>query len=364
MPIDWRMFEAPDVGKNAMDAFREGEKIGRELRVRKAMGAFAANPDDPEPINALIALGEPEKALSLHNLQAKRAEATRDNQYRGAQARYFGGGNALAAAANPTSQTMQPDAPNALAGFASPRPAPVPGFKQGVDLSPGQTVETLATQVGNLEPEQPHPLGQPQSPEDSAFMEMLSIDPKRAFETKSAMRDEAVKRLGVTSDAYDFAISHLANVQDDAGYQTVLGEMDTRLKPLGVDIRTLAPPQFPGPQGVRALLMKALGAKDQLAAIVSRDRLETYRADIDADNKRADLNTRSLIDTRQGNLKETRRFHGDTIETRKRGQDISAATSRRGQDSRGGGKTARPTATGPDGKSKVEWDGKAWIPLK
>lgn len=356
MPINWELLKMPDVGKNAMDAFEQGRKIGQELRVRKAMGAFAANPDNPEPINALIALGEPEKALSLHNLQAKRAEAARDNQYRGAQARYFGGGNALASAGGPAAAPIQPGAPNALAGFVPGLGGQGAGTGPGASASPGQA--SRPPQAVNPQPEQPHPLGQPQSPEDSAFMEMLRIDPKRAFETKSAMRDEAVKRLGVTSDAYDFAISHLANVQDDTSYQTVLAEMDNRLRPLGVDIRTLAPPTFPGPQGVRRLLMSALDAKDQLAAIVSRDRLEAYRADIDADNKRADLNTRSLIDTRQGNLKENRRFHDATIDTRRRGQDIGATTPR------GGGKTARPTATGPDGKTKVEWDGKAWVPVK
>lgn len=356
----------PDIAGNAMKAFEEGQKIGREARVRKAMGAFAANPDDPEPINALIALGEPDKALALHSLHAKRTEAARNKQYLGAQARYFGGGNALATAGGSAPAAMPLDAPNALAGFAAPAAsAAASTLKPGLNTQPAQPAQPSQAQPDNRQPEQQNPLGQPQSPEDEAFLEMLRIDPKRAFETRSAMRDEAVKRLALTSDAYDFAISHLANVQDDAGYQSVLAEMDARVRPLGVDIRTLAPPRFPGPQGVRALLMKALGAKDQLAAIVSRDRLEAYRADLDADNERADRNTDSLIDTRQGHLKETRRYHEATTATQRRGQDIRSADTKRGQDTRRSGRKggAQVTATGPDGK-KVVWNGKAWVPLK
>lgn len=367
MPINWELLKVPDIGKNTIEAFREGRKI-------RALRDFNANPDSQEPINALIELGETQQALSLHNLQSKRAEAARESQYRGAQARFFGDGtaNALAYAGNPA--PVPPSGQrNALAAFADPAPR----FKQGLDLSPGQTPQSLATQVGNLEPEQqPHPLGQPQSPEDQAFMEMLRIDPKQALSMRSAMRDEAVKRLAVSNDANDYAISQLANVQDDQAYQTVLAEMDARLKPLGVDIRTVAPPQYPGPNGVRALLMKALGAKDQLAAIVSKDRLDAYVADLDADNTRADRNTDSLIDTRQAGVAETRRYHEAATATQRRGQDIRStdtrrgqdirsADTKRGQDTRGSGRKggAQVTATGPDGK-KVLWNGKAWVPFK
>jgi hypothetical protein len=328
MPVNWENFKTPDVAGNVMKAFEEGRRLGQERRVRNALADFEKDPTSPVPINALISLGEPQKALALYELQTKREAAGRDASYRAAQGRYFtndGQFNALAPqAAQPTRAAIAP---------------------------------------GNAPEPQQHPLGVPQSEADSAFLEMLKNDPKRAFETRGAMRDEAIKRLKVTSDAYDMAISQLANVRDDAGYQELLGAMHQRFAPIGVDIRSMVPPRFPGPQGVRSLLMTAVGAKDQLHAIVERDRLNAYVADIDSDNTRADRNTDSLISSRSGHLGEARRYHDATIKVRERGQDLGASTARRGQDMRGKGRTAAPTATGPNGQ-KVQWNGKAWVPIK
>lgn len=184
-------------------------------------------------------------------------------------------------------------------------------------------------------------------PADDEFARMVEIDPIAAMKIKSTRRDEALERLKAVDGAYDIAIQHLGSVADDNGYQRVLGAVSSRLEPLGVDIRSMVPPTYPGPDGIRQLLQSAMDAKDQLAAIHRSDKLEADIADDQADNTRADRVAGNLITTRNRNA--------STSERR------ASAAERRGNIRPGGAK--RPTATGPNGE-KVQWNGKAWVPAK
>lgn len=184
-------------------------------------------------------------------------------------------------------------------------------------------------------------------PADAEFTRMLEIDPVGAMKIKSTLRDQALERIKGVDDAYGFAIQHLGSVTDEAGYQRVLQSVASRLDPLGVDIRSMVPANYPGPDGVRQLLQSAMDAKDQLAALQRGDRLEADIADDQADNARADRATANLIATRNRNAATSERR--------------ATAAERRGKNRPGGAK--RPTATGPNGE-KVQWNGKAWVPVK
>lgn len=184
-------------------------------------------------------------------------------------------------------------------------------------------------------------------PADAEFTRMLEIDPVGAMKIKSTLRDQALERIKGVDDAYGFAIQHLGSVTDEAGYQRVLGSVANRLAPLGIDIRSMVPANYPGPEGVRQLLQSAMDAKDQLAALHRSDRLEADIEDDNEDNARADRVADNLITTRNRNAATSERR--------------ASVAERRGNSRPGGSK--RPTATGPNG-AKVEWNGKAWVPVK
>jgi hypothetical protein len=260
-----------------MDAFERGQKQRKEEQVQKALEAFAKDPASAVPINALIAAGDPRTAIAMRDYQSKEEDRGREAKFRDAQTRYFG--------AVP--------APNALLGNSG-TPAPQGGL--GGFGAPAATGPVAGpSPVGLGQGAAPNPLPPPANDADSAFTEMMRIDPKRALEMRGTRRDETVKALKAADDAYDLAIGRLSNVRDDAGYQALLGEMDASLRAVGVDIRSMVPPNYPGPEGTRQLLMMALDAKDQLHAMIERDKLHAYVADIGADNARADRNTDSLI---------------------------------------------------------------------
>ncbi|MCC6479475.1 MAG: hypothetical protein IT552_09725 [Sphingomonadaceae bacterium] len=182
---------------------------------------------------------------------------------------------------------------------------------------------------------------------DAEFLRMVEIDPMAAMKIKSAKRDEAFDRLKSVDGAYDIAIQHLGSVTDEAGYQAVLGAVESRLQPLGLDIRSMVPPNYPGPDGVRQLLQSAMTAKEQLAALHRSDRLEADMEDDKADNARADRVADNLISTRTRNA--------STAERR------ATVSERRGSGGRGG--ASRPTATGPNGQ-KIQWNGRNWVDEK
>ncbi len=186
---------------------------------------------------------------------------------------------------------------------------------------------------------------------DAEFARLVEIDPMAAMKIKSVKRDEALERLKGVDAAYDIAIQHLGSVADDAGYQSVLGAVEARLQPLGVDIRSMVPPTYPGPDGVRQLLQSAMDAKSQIAALHRADRLQADIADDKADNARADRVA--------GNLMETRNRNASTAERR---ATVSERRASSGGKSRPGG-VKRPTATGPNGQ-KIQWNGKAWVDEK
>lgn len=199
---------------------------------------------------------------------------------------------------------------------------------------------------------------------NAAFMEMVKIDPMQAMKIDSEMRDAMLDRLEDADKAYRLAVARLPNVRDDASYQRVLNDVDAILKPMGMDIRESVPATYPGPEGTRQLLMQAMDAQQQLAAMDRRFSAEAVIADREADNARADRNTDSLIADRSERTGIARERVGISAA---REQRISAGGGGRGGKGGGGkGAKVRPgeaVAKGPNGQRLVVRGGK-WVPAQ
>lgn len=359
--IDWSLGRMPDVGRNALLAFETGARIGTQAREaqdkrdqRKAVKAALDNPDDAEALKAVMAFN-PELGMKLE-------ARGRDNSFRAAATDYVAPQaappprNALATMIDATPPNASPvpmnglnsPAPNALAAFAQPQgawPSPdqapaLPDSRQG---QPAQPSDPILTHVGK-----------PASREDALFLRMFRADPKRALEMESAMRDRVVDRLKDEHDAYGLGVSMLTGA-DEASWPARRAEVIRRLAPLNLNLEAALPEQFPGEDGLREILMQGMNVKEQIAALINADKADAYVDNIDADNERADRNTDSLIEDRDARRAETRRYHDGSLDERR--------ASRRGRNRGRGGRQARPTATGPNGE-KVEWNGKAWVPVQ
>ena len=215
------------LGQGVQQAFQSGREMAKQQQQHNALSAYAANPNDPATRNALLPLA-PELVMRLDDSRRKETEFQDGRKFNQAAVRYHG---------------------------------------------KGQSAE-----------------GQPKlSERDQAFHDMMQIDPAKAMKIDSDARTQALDRLKAVDDGYDLAIARLGAVGDEDTYQATLRDVSARFQPLGIDISTMVPPTYPGPDGIRKLLQSAMGAKEQLAALDRRDRLDADIEDDETDNDRADL---------------------------------------------------------------------------
>lgn len=267
------------MGQNALASFTQGQKFGKEVATQNALAAYAAKPS-PETVNALFPLN-PELALKLQ-------ENERQTRFGEAAARYMGRGQTPGIGDGiPGNKRM--DGSTVL----DPVLSPGGGIGGGRDNAPDPNPDFRV-------------LGAPTSDADAAFLEMLKQDPKAAFKIDSEMRDKAADRLKLQRDAYGMAVSRLAGVKDQASYDAALTEVQQQVEPLGVNVTDHLPAQFPGVDALRDLRLRALDAKDQLNFFLQE-------SNIDADNKRQDRNTESLISDRTERRNDQRRYNEDRI---------------------------------------------------
>jgi hypothetical protein len=300
--IDWSLLRTPNVGEAFATGWETGKRERRERDIRGALSAFATNPDDPAATSALMTL-DPATGMRAAEYQQQRAERARDQRYRSALGSYL-----KADVSSPGRQPGVAPVPNALAGFVAPADAEIDQFMPGL---PGAPVGARPAPVSALSGVLPAALtspsvGAPMSPQDgapadimpehgealatldSAYREMLEADPVKAAEFRKQQYADLKSRLDTTSEAYGFVVSRLANVTDDAGYQQVLAGAERMFGRLGINVREFAPPTYPGPQGVRSLLMSAMDAQRQVIAIDRRAKLDWDIRDDEVDNARSD----------------------------------------------------------------------------
>ncbi len=363
--IDWSLLRTPDIGGNTMRAFEQGQKMGDELRRRKAIKRFASDPENPEAVNALMEVS-PDLGFKAADYQREQAKAKREQEYGSALGDYVtsGGGGALLGVGGSQPSQAAPNALSAFRGLDSNAPRP-PGQNalaaftatQGAWPSPDQAPQLPDSRQESSEPDPDLAiLGAPKTGADRAFLRMIKADPMKALKLRSELRDNFVQTLKDTREVYRLGIERLSLANDEPTYQAVLAELQPMTDAIGGNLLDHVPRNYPGPEGIQELLTKALDAKEQVTAFMQQTNIED-------DNERADRNTDSLIQDRTARRGEARRNNDLRDRTTRRGQDTRAATQQRGQDRRGSGGRgkAMPTATGPNGE-KVQWNGKDWVP--
>lgn len=244
---NWQILQPVDVGAKIQEGLALGEKQREKREVRNALAQYAAAPSDAAPINALMRYA-PEMAIRLRDEQRKEQTYQDGQKFNQAVAGYYGAPQGSQAA--PSSMQSPQDEPAKL------------------------------------------------SPRDQAFHKMMAIDPVRAMKIDSDARNLVVEKLKGLDDVYDLAISRLGGATDENSYQVMLNELGERFKPYGYDVRSIAPANYPGPEGIRSLLQTTLDAKEQLAALDRRERQQWDREDDTIDNTRADREASSRIESR------------------------------------------------------------------
>lgn len=380
-----------------MELGERARKAQDERELRKALAAFSANPDDPAAVQEVFARN-PELGMKLSEYADKRAFNSAMGEYLapgGQPNELLGLGRGSQTL--PTAPAPQGQAPvNALGAGVLPPVRQGASFEEAfAPLAPGSQPAsgaagmpsqsqaapgTLPEHMGGApQPRGPGAapaaqepdlsfLGEPQNGRDRAFLQMVKRDAVKAIKIRSTMRDDFMDRVEAEADFYSAAVNELSRMGDESGWQAALRRLAPMAQALGTDLLAAVPPTYPGPDAVEQLLQSALPVKERLDYLLRE-------ANVEADNERADRNTDSLIDTREAQTAEQRRYNDRRIDTSRRGQDLTDSRGRRGQDltdsrvrsgagrkGKSGG-SSRPTATDAKG-NKVEWNGKAWVPAK
>lgn len=316
---------AAAVGQTVMTAFEKGQAVGDKMALRGALADFTANPDDRNAL-AEVMRRDPTMGMKLAEYQEKR-------EYRGALADYVAGNPLLGGSPRKTppalpqsNRTMAPDGD----ALAMPALAPVP-------LGAGAQPQPQAAAPG---PDLAF-LGEPQDGRDKAFLRMLQSDPIKALKIQSTLRENFIGRLEAERDFYGHAIDTVSQTADEPSWQAAMQRLAPMAEAIGADLFAHVPKTYPGPEGVKALMEKALPVKERLDYFMRE-------ANIDADNERADRNTDSVIENREERLEETKRVNTGRLTNQRRGQDVASRDRKRGQDLRGSSRQNIVTVKTPE----------------
>lgn len=83
MPVNWGLGVMPDVGGNALNAFKQGQQERQQADARNALAAYATNPDDEQALNAL-APHQPQLVIQRKQEMAAAKKADGEKQLIGA----------------------------------------------------------------------------------------------------------------------------------------------------------------------------------------------------------------------------------------------------------------------------------------
>lgn len=267
-------------------------------------------------------------------------------------------GTGYTAAADPTAIGGGFGAESGVTGQYPPGAAPGADPAAAGVLSPGGAPQNASAPITS----RPLPADASMAQRNAYFLKMLEADPIQAMKVDSEYRDQALDRLEDVNKGYQLAVARLPNVQDDAGYQRVLNEVDGLLAPLGVNIRESVPATYPGPEGTRQLLMQAMDAQQQLAAMDRRFSAEAAVADDAADNARADRDTDSKIADRADRTGIARERVGISARREQRMGAGGGGGGRKPTKSKGGGVV--PTAVNPKTGERLELRNGKWVTAK
>lgn len=326
--INWGLARS-NVFENALTQGLQLGRVMREAQDRKELrAALSVIATDPENQRALSEVFQRDPALG-----ARLMDRADDAAFRRDTGEYVGGNHLLGFG----SPSPVPSQPNALLGLtasqpvaaatnppdATPAVSPGAGFDQA--FAPYAEPRSAETPQEQQAPEVDlSALGEPQDGRDRAFLRMMRRDPIKAIKIKSVLRDNFVDQLQAERDAYSFGIEVLSRATDQPSWQQALQQVAPRFQAIGADLLSVVPTAFPGEEGVRQLMGRALPIKERLDLFLRE-------ANIEADNARADRNTDSMIATRERRAAEYERNNRARLETTRRGQDMTDKRVREGR---------------------------------
>ena len=206
----------------------------------------------------------------------------------------------------------------------------------------------------------------------SAWERYARADPGGAIDYSKHLASLDKSQFEMTQHLSNEGFKIIAGVHDQASYDQAKQRAVALYGQYGMNLEHLNLPDQYTPELGRDLQMQAMNTHSQVEVAARQKKLEWDEEDDRLDNSRADRNTDSLITDRTsreartgrntdsmiadraGRRTETRRYHDQPRPTRQTAGGRSPDLTR---------PTARPTATGPNGE-KVEYDGKAWVPIK
>lgn len=334
MNIDWALLgPQADISGAFQQGFATGEATKRKRAQESALAGYFAG--DKSAVQRLGAV-DPGAALSLMRADRETADYEREGQARNALGDFFAARNrkgppspALAAPvagsvlAGVAPSTLPP-ATSELAGFgplqARSLVSPTDG-RMLIGGTPGDGAQGMPSMQGAA-------LGGAamDDDEDEALMRLARANPEAAFkvQTEGLRTDKA--RFEVAEARLDVIGRLAGSAVDQASYTAAL----RRGAAMGVDVSSL-PEQFDA-AAVRSIQLQALDGKEQLAAARADRQLNWNMEDDELDNARDDRNVTSQVETREGQLANTRRGQDISAGTAERGQNLSDARGRRGQD--------------------------------
>jgi hypothetical protein len=226
--------------------------------------------------------------------------------------------------------------------------------------------------------------------EDALNLVMRFGEDQRARQ-KSTM-DLSAGKLKMFRDANRGVAEATSGATDQLSWDAAMNRADGLYGQFGIDVRSQFPAEYPGPEGIRRIMMNAMEIDDQLSAMDRREKLDWDMEDDRLDNDRADRNTTSLIGKRNQPPAPRREgaprpvtqsgVMGGILKKVADGVPLSKGEEQlygrwrdgggRGGGRQGGGAPATgkttyqvgQTATDPKTGKKVSWNGKGWVPAR
>lgn len=258
-----------------------------------------------------------------------------------------------------------PDAPGMVtaADYRQGPTNPLPSF-----MTPGINPEA-SVQPQDILRAEGMPNAKPNGP--SPWEQYVRYDPQGALDLRATTQDWQGDQFKMARDLNEGVLQILGGVYDQASYERGKNKARALYGRHGVNLQDFQLPDEYSPELIRSLQMEAMDTRHQLDTVRRERKLEWDIEDDQLDNERMDRNTDSLIETREDRLAEYERNNRERSGIQRRGQDMNDRRGRRGQDMRdsraatgsSSRASSRPTATDANG-NKVEWNGKAWVPVK
>jgi hypothetical protein len=362
--INWNILaNAPDPGEGFAKGIQSGLALGQHVRQQNALAAFARAPSDPASVNALLAVNP--------DLGFKAAEYQQGLAKREAMGRLF----------DPTASASRGFGANAPATQPGDAATPPPPLAMNPDGSaPAQGGPVAPAQV--VDPSRLPPRTDGLRLNQDALRDLYRLDPESAIKVQQSVFNagqaqfKSMRQAGETFASMAFHLRKLPQEQRAAELEA----MAPTLMEMGV-----APDMLQRADLSDTGLDRNIAIGRSIASLIDDDRadrrLEADVADDEADNKRADRNTESLISDRVTRRGLTARGQNIASADRRRGQDVASNDRRRNQDMtdrrtresagfQGGGRRGRrggnnpPTATNPQTGEQLVFRAGKWVPAK